>query len=183
MADKADIKELAVATWRLEKWLDNLNADRKMAAKSALRSIKKYIIAAGVEVKDPMGARFDPGLAVDVVNNEDENAEETNLIIVETLTPYVYQNGELIQHARVIIGTGIKEARVNNGVVEESPTVTAEQTDEETLEESATDISSKVPEMESSMNNTDDGTSPQSETDVKIRADEIERMMAYAKIL
>ena len=43
MSDKADIKELAVAAWRLEKWLDNLVADRKMAAKSALRSIKKYI--------------------------------------------------------------------------------------------------------------------------------------------
>ena len=43
MSDKADIKELAVAAWRLEKWLDNLVVDRKMAAKSALRSIKKYI--------------------------------------------------------------------------------------------------------------------------------------------
>ena len=47
MSDKADIKELAVAAWRLEKWLDNLVADRKMAAKSALRSIKKYISASG----------------------------------------------------------------------------------------------------------------------------------------
>ena len=42
--EQADIRELATATWRLEKWLDNLNAERKMAAKSALRNIKKYIL-------------------------------------------------------------------------------------------------------------------------------------------
>ena len=111
MSDKADIKELAVAAWRLEKWLDNLVADRKMAAKSALRSVKKYISAFGVEVKDPLGSKFDPGLAVEVVNNEDEDADENELIIVETLAPYVYQNGELVQHARVIIGTAVKEAK------------------------------------------------------------------------
>ena len=120
MSDKADIKELAVAAWRLEKWLDNLVADRKMAAKSALRSIKKYISASGVEVKDPLGSKFDPGLAVEVVNNEDEDADENELIIVETLAPYVYQNGELVQHARVIIGTAVKEAKTNTGVVEDN---------------------------------------------------------------
>lgn len=120
MSDKADIKELAVAAWCLEKWLDNLVADRKMAAKSALRSIKKYISASGVEVKDPLGSKFDPGLAVEVVNNEDEDADENELIIVETLAPYVYQNGELVQHARVIIGTAVKEAKTNTGVVEDN---------------------------------------------------------------
>ena len=104
MAEKGDIKELAVAAWRLEKWLDQLNADRKMAAKSALRSIKKYIADSGVEVRDPLGSRFDPGLAVEVVNNEAEDAREEELIITETLAPYVYQDGKLIQYARVIIG-------------------------------------------------------------------------------
>ena len=72
MQSGADIKELAVAAWRLEKWLDNLNSDRKMAAKSALRSIKKYIAALAVEVVDPVGSKFDPGLAIEVVNNDDD---------------------------------------------------------------------------------------------------------------
>lgn len=116
MSDRPDINELAVCTWRLEKWLNNLNADRKMAAKSALRGIKKYVAASGVEFKDPIGSKFDPGLAVEVVNNEDENADEKSLIIIETLSPYIYQDGELIQHARVIIGTTIKEAKENNAV-------------------------------------------------------------------
>ena len=116
MSDKADIKELAVAAWRLEKWLEQLNSERKMAARSALRSIKKYIAALGVEVRDPLGAKFDPGLAVEVVNNEDPDAGEEDLIIIETLTPYIYRNAELIQHARVIIGTGIRAARTNHEV-------------------------------------------------------------------
>lgn len=162
MSYKADIKELAVAAWRLEKWLDNLNADRKMAAKSALRSIKKYITASGVEVKDPLGSKFDPGLAVEVVNNEADGVPEEQLIIIETLAPYVYQDGELTQHARVIIGTDVKEAKVNNGSVEETPG-----------------------EKTSTEGNAEQTTPPKDADtdDIKIGADDIERMMDYAKIL
>ena len=118
--DNADVRELATATWRLEKWLDNLNAERKMAAKSALRNIKKYISACNVEVKDPLGSKFDPGLAVEVVNNEAPDLPEEELIIIETLAPYIYQDGELIQYARVIIGSEIKEVKQNNEIKEET---------------------------------------------------------------
>ena len=166
MSEKADIKELAVAAWRLEKWLDNLVADRKMAAKSALRSIKKYISASGVEVKDPLGSKFDPGLAVEVVNNEDEDADENELIIVETLAPYVYQNGELVQHARVIIGTAVKEAKTNTGVVEDNSVKTEAPAVAETAAETPQSI------QETSV----------ADKEVAIGTDEIERMMAYAKI-
>lgn len=167
MSDKADIKELAVAAWRLEKWLDNLNADRKMAAKSALRSIKKYIKASGVEVKDPVGAKFDPGLAVEVVNNEAKNIPEEELIIIETLAPYVYQGDELVQHARVIIGSEVKEARVNNGSIEEVACGTY------------SDESSKV------NNNVDANKLDPSDDneDITLGAINIERIMEYAKIL
>lgn len=167
MSDKADVKELAVAAWRLEKWLDNLVADRKMAAKSALRSIKKFISASGVEVKDPLGSKFDPGLAVEVVNNEDEDADENELIIVETLAPYVYQNGELVQHARVIIGTVVKEAKVNTGVVED----TSVKTDATAVTETAEKTPQNIQETSAA------------DEEVTIGTDEIERMMAYAKIL
>lgn len=169
MQGNADIKELAVAAWRLEKWLDNLNSDRKMAAKSALRSIKKYIAALGVEVVDPVGSKFDPGLAIEVVNNEAPETPEENLIIIETLAPYVYQNGELIQHARVIIGTLIKEAKKSNEIVEETPQAAAvEQPVSKVEPESSEEANSVVvPEEEN----------------IAIRKDDIERMMEFAKIL
>lgn len=109
MANETDISSLATAAWRLEKWLNGIDVDRKMAAKSSLRAIKKYIEACGASISDPTGAKFDPGLAIDVVGNEDESAAEEDLIIIETLAPYVYQNGELVQYARVILGTNLKE--------------------------------------------------------------------------
>lgn len=160
MPDVADIKELAVATWRLEKWVDNLNYDRKMAAKSALRSIKKFLTASGIEIRDPVGSKFDPGLAVEVVNNESEDADnEENLIIIETLSPYLYQNGELIQYARVIIGTELRENRET--VVETEEAIITDQ---------------QASKSESASENQSDA-----ESDIVIDEKDIERMMAYAK--
>lgn len=169
MQGNADIKELAVAAWRLEKWLDNLNSDRKMAAKSALRSIKKYIAALAVEVVDPVGSKFDPGLAIEVVNNEAPETPEENLIIIETLAPYVYQNGELIQHARVIIGTLIKEAKKSNEIVEETPQVAA--------------VEQPVSKVETESSEEANSVVVPEEENIAIRKDDIERMMEYAKIL
>ena len=166
MQENADIRELSVAAWRLEKWLDNLNSDRKMAAKSALRSIKKYIAAMGIEIKDPIGSKFDPGLAVEVVNNEDETGSDENLIIIETLSPYIYQNGELIQRARVIIGTTVKAAKTNNEVVlepEAKEVIFEPSTDDQKVVLSDTVIST--------------------EEDIKLEKDDIERVLKYAKIL
>lgn len=171
MSDKADVKELAVAAWRLEKWLDNLNADRKMAAKSALRSIKKYISALGIEVKDPLGSKFDPGLAVEVVNNESEDTPEEELIIVETLAPYIYQNGELVQLARVIIGSAVKEPKANSAVEEAAIVVDAEQETKANDEETPSAEAKPQP------------TEQDAESEIKIGSDDIERIMAYAKIL
>lgn len=161
MAENADIKELAVAAWRLEKWLDNLNSNRKMAAKSALRGIKKYISAMGIEIKDPIGSKFDPGLAVEVVNNENEDAAEDELIIIETLSPYLYQDGELLQYARVIIGTKVKEAKPITEIIDESAPEVPITTEKECKPKEA-----NTPE-----------------DDVKIGKDDIERMLSYAKIL
>lgn len=162
MPDTADIKELAVATWRLEKWVDNLNYDRKMAAKSALRSIKKFLSASGIEIRDPLGSKFDPGLAVEVVNNEsEETSNEEDLIIIETLSPYLYQNGELIQHARVIIGTALKENRESPIEMDEPP---------------MTDQNQQVTQSDSATGDPND-----TESDIVIDEKDIERMMAYAK--
>lgn len=153
MTEKPDIKELAAAYWRLEKWLENLNSDRKMAAKSALRSIKKYISASRVEVIDPIGSKFDPGLAIEVINNEAEGLAEEDLVIIETLTPYVYQDGGLIQYARVIIGADAKTAKTNKEKAEEK------------------DLGNKT-EAYTAKND-----------EITIGEDKIERMMKYAKIL
>ena len=113
MGKEPSIAELAIASWRLERWLDNLVAERKMAAKSALRSIKKYLEASDIDIIDPIGLKFDPGLAIEVVNNEAEDVDEEDLIIVETNSPIVKQHGAVIQYGRVILGTSIKQQKPN----------------------------------------------------------------------
>ena len=58
------IMELATAAWRLEKWLNNLKSERKMAAKSALRIIKKFLEENEIEIEDLTERKFDVGLAI-----------------------------------------------------------------------------------------------------------------------
>lgn len=111
-----NIAELAVAAWRLERWLDNLNAERKMAAKKSIREIKKFLDASDVEIVDPLGWKFDPGLAVEVVNNEAEDVNEEELIIIQTNAPIVKKNGAVIQYGKIILGQEIKEQKANNEI-------------------------------------------------------------------
>ena len=89
----ADITEIAVASWRLEKWLDNVNVERKMAAKRALRAIKKYLSENNIEIIDLTGAKFDVGLAITVVNNESDETDEDKLVISEMVKPIIKKNG------------------------------------------------------------------------------------------
>lgn len=178
MTEKADIKELAIATWRLERWLDNLNSDRKMAAKSALRIIKRYLAASDVEVIDPIGSVFDPGLAVEVVNNEADGLDESNLIIIETLAPYVYQNGELISHARVIIGNTVKEAKANNDISDVTMTSTEPESSSEEKHNKVKSDADLIETREAIITDLKDANG-----EPTINAEDIERMMKYAKIL
>lgn len=109
-----NIAELAVAAWRLERWLDNLNAERKMAAKKSIREIKKFLDASDVEIVDPLGWKFDPGLAVEVVNNEAEDVDEEKLLIIQTNSPIIKQSGAVKQYGKVVLGLEIKEQKANN---------------------------------------------------------------------
>lgn len=98
------ISEVARACWQLERWLDNVNVERKMAAKSALRTLKKYLEENNVEVIDITGSRFDAGLAVLVENNESDETDEEKLIITRMIRPIIKQNGAVIQPGQVILG-------------------------------------------------------------------------------
>ena len=106
----ADIKELAIAAWRLEKWIDSINVEKKMAGKSALRSIKKYLEEAEITTEDWTGQKYVTGLAVTVINNEDEEGDEEDLIIVEMVRPVIIEKGSVIEFGRVIIGSTPRSA-------------------------------------------------------------------------
>ena len=89
----ADISEIAVAAWRLEKWLDNVNVERKMAAKSALRAIKKYLQENNIEVPIISTSFYHflkrPGISIQFINKlVDFNYPEAVLEQVEISTKY-----------------------------------------------------------------------------------------------
>lgn len=133
----ADFTEIAVAAWRLEKWLDNVNVERKMAAKSALRAIKKYLSENKIEVIDLTGSKFDVGLAVSVVNNESEETDEDKLIISEMVKPIIKENGAVIQYGQVILGDEVKKPKENN-VVEAAPPIEVKEAEKQIVEAAET---------------------------------------------
>lgn len=103
-----EISELATAVWRLGKWLNSIETDRKMAAKSSLRVLKRYLEEKEIEIIDLTGSKFDEGLAVSVVNNEAEE-DATDLVILETVKPIILCSGAVIQYGQVIIGKPVAE--------------------------------------------------------------------------
>lgn len=104
MLSAKDLSELAVATWRLEKWISAVEVERKMAAKSSLRAIKGFLEKCSVEYHDITGSQFDYGLAVSVINNESDEQDEEKLIISEMVKPIILFQGTVIQHGQVILG-------------------------------------------------------------------------------
>ena len=101
MSDNIDI---AIATWRLEKWLKTVEVERKAGAESALRILKNYLEEHNVEIIDMNGETFDSGLAVRVINNEYEGVSKENLVIQEMIKPVILENGAVRQFGQVIVG-------------------------------------------------------------------------------
>ena len=100
----SDIKSLAVAKWRLEKWLDKADVDKKLPAESSIRVISEYLEEHGIKIIDPSGQEYDSGLAVDVVCVEDPASKSRKpSVITEVMAPIVLENDEVISRGQVVI--------------------------------------------------------------------------------
>ena len=100
----SDIKSLAVAKWRLEKWLDKADIDKKLPAESSIRVISEYLEEQGIKIIDPSGQEYDTGLAVDVVCVEDtESKSRKPSVITQVMAPIVLENDEVISRGQVVI--------------------------------------------------------------------------------
>lgn len=110
-----DIGDIALAYWRIEKWVNEINVERKTAATSSLRQLKRYLDENGIELKDYLGEKYDSGFAIDVVGrNTDKDLPEDELIVSETLTPLILENGEVLKYGKVMLGERVKSVAPNN---------------------------------------------------------------------
>lgn len=133
-----DLKDLAMSYWRLEKWVANAPVDKKLAATSSLRNIKKYLDENNIVIIDPVGQQYDAGMAVDVVRNNMEEDDESTPIISETMKPIVMQNDSVIMFGQVIIGKEVKAApALKSTAVEEKEPEEVKLTADEKKAESA----------------------------------------------
>ena len=110
-----NIGDVALAYWRLEKWINDINVERKTAATSSLRIIKRYLDENGIELKDYVGRRYDAGFAIDVIGITTERSiPEEELIVSETLIPLILENGEVLKYGQVMLGDAVKRTEPNN---------------------------------------------------------------------
>ena len=110
-----ELGDVALAYWRLEKWVESVNVARKNAAISSLRMLDKFLKENKIEIIDFLGQRYDVGMAVDVIGKDSEdNLPEDVLIISETLIPLILENGEVLRFGQVILGNEVKTITQNN---------------------------------------------------------------------
>lgn len=110
-----DISDLALAYWRLNNWVSNVNVERKTAAISSLRQIDKYLKQNNIELLDYCGQKYDSGYAIDVIEKTTmRDLPEEELIISETISPLIIQNGEILKYGQVMLGEEVRTIDAND---------------------------------------------------------------------
>jgi hypothetical protein len=121
---------LATALWRIQV---KLTRNPALELPPPLRHLRRHFQAAwdalaecGIEVKDPVGEPFSPGLQhMRVIAFEAKPGMEKERID-ETVKPAVYYRGKLIQHAEVIVARPVDEGTgTEAGPQEPTPAVEA----------------------------------------------------------
>ncbi len=115
-----NIIELAIAYWRLEKWVANAPVEKKMAANSSLRTMKRFLDSNGVEIKDLTGQSFDYGMNLEVIHNDlPQGIDDQKAIISEMVKPMILQNGIVVSRGQVVIGLTVKNLDSNSSQLQE----------------------------------------------------------------
>lgn len=99
------IIDLAIESWRLNRWLLASESDRaKAAPRQTARRMDAFISDRGVSVSDITGRDYEAGLPVEIVDTiSDPNLPEGATVIDEVLSPVVYWQKSVVRHAKVVI--------------------------------------------------------------------------------
>ena len=97
--------ELAVDWWRFERWVAASVEARELAhARHLARRLDKFLRERELSVLDLTGAKYEAGLAVEVLDVvTDESLAEGTEMVEETIAPIVMWRGRVVKHGQVII--------------------------------------------------------------------------------
>ncbi|HVF57223.1 MAG TPA: hypothetical protein VM934_13795 [Pyrinomonadaceae bacterium] len=101
----SSLVEIAIECWRLERWL--AVAHREGSAphvRHVARRLAKFLGERELATLDITGRRYEPGLAVEVLDaTDDEQLSEGTTIIDEMVAPIVLWRGTVVRHGQVIV--------------------------------------------------------------------------------
>jgi len=104
-----DIIELTKAYWRLKRWVDKVDIDKKQSAYSSLRKIEKYISDQGIQLITYDGQPYDIGLPV-TNTDEDDFYNCDGAIIEQTIEPVIIRDNKIVNYGKVTL----KKESLNN---------------------------------------------------------------------
>jgi hypothetical protein len=101
----SSLAELAVECWRLERWAAAFGPDAPVSpARHVARRLGKFLGERELSVLDLTGRRYEPGLAVEVVDvSRDEGAHAGTEVVEEMLSPIVLWRGTVVRHGQVVV--------------------------------------------------------------------------------
>lgn len=120
----SDLFDVAVSCWRLEKWINNIQVDRKMAAMNSIRRIKAFLNNEGIEIIDFTGQPYDVSFPVIVVNDADITDD---CIIVEMSKPVILSKDGKGLEGEAYVGQPVLTISEEKDYFKESVIVEAEQ--------------------------------------------------------
>jgi len=114
--DRNFYSDVAFEIWRLTKRIqaakkDNPQLDIAAVEASAAR-LTDLLRREKIDIQDPTGQRYNEGLAVEVLEFEKSESLPVNTkVIVETLRPTIYFDGNVLVRAQVIVATSIDQEK------------------------------------------------------------------------
>jgi hypothetical protein len=97
--------DLAIESWRLNRWLAASEADRtKATPRQTARRLDAFIAEREITLSDITGRDYEAGLPVDISDTlDDPNLPEGTIVIDEVLSPIVSWRNTVVRHAKVVI--------------------------------------------------------------------------------
>jgi len=92
-----DLERLAIAHWKLKKWISNKEFSKIMVAENALNQINQFLQSQGIEVIDLTGKPYDSGYSVDIVSDAEdcEIIHDNDFVITDMTKPIILKDGVL----------------------------------------------------------------------------------------